>query len=180
MQNKNIIRPLLITLLILAVPFLAGLFTDQVAWDLGDFVVAGLLLFGAGLAIEITASRGGAIAYRAAIMMAIATTLLLVWMNLAVGIIGNENQPINLLYFGLVAIGLVSAFLVWFRPQKMSYIMFILAVGQMLVPLIALIFLPQVSWGEAGVVRIFVLNAFFATSFALSGFLFRQTRKPLN
>ncbi|MFA7395353.1 MAG: hypothetical protein WCZ69_02990, partial [Candidatus Paceibacterota bacterium] len=123
----------------------------------------------------ITANKGGTIAYRAAIMMAIATTLLLVWLNLAVGIIGNENQLINLLYFALVAVGLVSAFLVRFRPHKMSYIMFTLAVGQMLVPLITLIFLPQVSWGEAGVVRIFILNAFFASSFALSGFLFRQT-----
>lgn len=66
MQNKNIIRITLATTFILLLPLLAMQFTDEVAWDLADFAVAGALLFGAGLTYELVARKAGNIAYRAA------------------------------------------------------------------------------------------------------------------
>jgi hypothetical protein len=49
MQNKNIIRIVLATAFILLIPLLAMQFTDEVAWDLADFVIIGTLLLGTGL-----------------------------------------------------------------------------------------------------------------------------------
>jgi uncharacterized membrane protein len=61
-------------------------FTDEVNWTLLDFVVAGALLLGAGLAFEFFARRSRSTTYRAGIGIAIATFLLIVWLELAVGI----------------------------------------------------------------------------------------------
>jgi hypothetical protein len=48
-------------------------------------------------------------AYRAAVGVAIAAAFILVWMNLAVGIIGSEDNPANLMYGGVLAIGIIGA-----------------------------------------------------------------------
>jgi hypothetical protein len=52
--------------------------------------------------------------------------------------------------------------------------LFAAALVQMSVPVIALIVWPQISWGGAGLVGVFVLNAFFAVLFVVSGLLFRR------
>jgi hypothetical protein len=49
MQNKRIIIILLAMAFLLLLPLVAMQLTDEVAWDLDDFVVAGALLLGAGL-----------------------------------------------------------------------------------------------------------------------------------
>ncbi len=69
---------------ILLLPLLVMQITDEVVWDLADFAVAWTLLVGAGLTYKLVARKMGNIAYRAAVGVAVATALLLVWMNLAV------------------------------------------------------------------------------------------------
>lgn len=44
---------------VLMVPLVAMLVTDQVAWSLGDFVVAGVFLAVIGIAVELAARRAG-------------------------------------------------------------------------------------------------------------------------
>ena len=95
MKNKNIIRIALVTAFILLMPLVAMQFSAEVDWNLFDFVVAGTLLFGSGLTYELIASKAGNTAYRAAVGVAVAAALLLVWINLAVGIIGSEDNPVN-------------------------------------------------------------------------------------
>ncbi|MFQ5675342.1 MAG: hypothetical protein ACE5G1_05545, partial [bacterium] len=85
---------------ILLLPLLAMQITDEVVWDLADFAVAGALLVGTGLMYELTARKAGNIAYRAAVGFTLAAALLIVWINLAVGIIGTEDNPANLMYIG--------------------------------------------------------------------------------
>ena len=178
MQNitKRLIVWAAVVALILLVPLNAMQFTEEVNWDLFDFVFAGTLLFGTGLAYELVARKGGTAAYRAAVGIACAATLLLVWVNAAVGIIGNEGNPANLMYFGVIAVGIISAFIARLEPRGMARALFVTALAQMLVPVIALIIWPPqiTSWGAAGVVGVFVLNAFFATLFAGSALLFRR------
>ncbi len=48
-------------------------------------------------------------AYRFAVGVALAAAFLLVWMNLAVGLIGSEDNPANLMYFGVLAVGFIGA-----------------------------------------------------------------------
>ncbi|MEP0949751.1 MULTISPECIES: hypothetical protein [Cyanophyceae] len=179
MQNKNIIYLALGTASILLLPLLAMLFTDQMVWDLIDFIVAGALIFGTGLAYELVAKKGGTMAYRVAVGIALAAAFLLVWMNLAVGIIGSEDNPVNLMYFGVLAIGILGATMARFRPQGMARTLITTALAQALVPVIALIInKPQVTSVEAsmGVLGVLGLNAFFVMMFIGSALLFRRSR----
>jgi hypothetical protein len=165
--------------LILTVPLVAMQFTDEVVWTLFDFIFAGTLLFGTGLAYELVARKGGTIAYRAAVGLALAAALLLIWINGAVGIIGSENNPANLMYGGVLVVGIIGAIIARLQPQGMTRTLFAMAIAQMLVPVIALaIAKPQVTMEPPGVVGVFVLNAFFAMLFVASALLFRHASAP--
>ena len=72
---------------ILLLPLLAMQFTDEVVWDLTDFAVAGALLFGAVLTYELLARTVDKIVYKVAAGVAVMAVLLLVWIQLAVGLI---------------------------------------------------------------------------------------------
>lgn len=148
--------------------------------DDGDLVGAlclGMLpviVIGAFIAFKETKSRPAA--YRWAIAVALTTVFLLVWMNGAVGIIGNEANPANLMYFGVLAVGIIGALISRFQPYWMARTFFMMALAQALVPVIALIIWPPqvISWGEAGVFGVFLLSVFFAMLFIVSAFLFRR------
>jgi hypothetical protein len=80
--------------LMLLLPWVAMQFTDEVNWSVTDFLVAGALIAGTGLAFELAAGTTANHAYRAAVGLALAAVFLLIWLNLAVGIIGTEDgQP---------------------------------------------------------------------------------------
>jgi hypothetical protein len=172
-QNKNIIRIALATAFILLLPLLAMQITDEVVWDLADFVFAGALLFGTGLMYELGARKGGTIAYRAAVGVALAAALLLVWVNLAVGIIGNEENPANLAYFGVLAVGFIGAIIARFQPQGMARALFATAIAQALVAVVALIAGMHQS-PTSSVSEILTLNGFFVALWVGSALLFRR------
>lgn len=173
-MTKNILRLALVTACLLMIPLVAMQFTTEVNWTLFDFVFAGTLIFGTGLAYEFLASRGGTVAYRVAVGVALATAFLLIWVNAAVGIIGDGDlDSPNGLYVGVLAIGFFGALIARFHPRGMSYTLFATAIAQLAVPVIALfIWSPQeFSWAP-GVFQVFVLNACFAMLFVVSGLLF--------
>ena len=116
------------------------------------------------------------VTYKFAIGLALITAFLLVWINGAVGIIGNENNPANLMYIGVLAVGLIGTLIARFRPYGMARALFATAIVQVLVPAIALVIEnPQTtSWGGSGVFGVFVLNTFFVMLFILSALLFRH------
>ncbi|MCH8913537.1 MAG: hypothetical protein IIA33_08235 [Planctomycetes bacterium] len=173
MQNKSIIRIVLATAFILLLPLLAMQFTDEVVWDLADFAVAGVLLFGTGLTYELIARKAGPIAHRAAVGVAVAAALLLVWINLAVGIIGNEGNPANLMYIGVLVVGIIGALIARFQPHGMARALFATALAQMLVAVIAL----AARLGTSGPVwprDVLIATGFFATLWLGSALLFRR------
>ena len=169
--------------LILIVPLVAMQFTDEVAWDETDFIVAGALLFGTGLAYELVARKGSTIAYRAAVGLALVAALLLVWMNLAVGLIGSEDNPANLLYGGVLVVGIFGAIIARFRPNGLSRVLFATSIAQASVPVIALIiFRPSVTSVEEflGTLGVFAVNALFVVLFVGSALLFRRAARKHN
>jgi hypothetical protein len=171
MQNKNIIRIALVTACVLLLPLLAG-----APWTLSDFVAAGVLLFGTGLAYELISRNGSAIEYRAAVGIACATALLLVWMNLAVGLIGSEDNPANVMYGGVLAVGFLGAITARFQPRGMARTMVATAIAQSLVPMIAMtIWRPPI---DSGLVQVLGVNAFFIVLWVASAILFRQAAGP--
>ena len=184
MMQKNLIRIAIVVGLILLVPLLGNHFIDGWNWDLFDFVWAGTLLFGTGLTYELVARKGGTIAYRAAVGIACAAGLLLVWVNAAVGIIGDG--PVNLMYFGVLAVGFIGAFIARLQPRGMALALFATAVAQMLVPVIALV-IWKAGWQDLlihpnsanppfdpGIAPVFGLNAFFSALWVVSALLFRH------
>lgn len=137
--HRAAVRIVLATAFILLLPLLAKQVTNEVAWDPGDFAVAGTLLMGTGFAYERVAKKVVGNMYRAAAGVALVTALLTLWINLAVGIIGTEGNPANLIYGGVLAVGVIGALISRFQPHGMSRALFATALAQALVAVIVLI-----------------------------------------
>ena len=175
MQYKNVIRIALATAFILLLPWLAMQFTDEVVWSVTDFAVAGVLLFGAGLAYELVAKKGRNLAYQAAVGVAVAAALVLVWLSLGVGIIGQDGDPANLMYFGVLAIGITGAFVARLQPHGMARALFATALAQALIAAVALVVGLGYPW--SGPLEIVLLNGFFVALFVGSAWLFRRAAR---
>jgi hypothetical protein len=170
------LAPWALAALILLLPFLAMAFTDQVAWDGTDFALMGAILFGACGAYELASRMTAPSAYRTAVAVAIVTALFLVWMNLAVGVIGSEDDPANLMYGGVIAILSVGSLAVRFRPSGMARVLGATALAQATAGAIALI----AGWGSYGANWprvIVVLSAGFAGLWLAAAWLFRKAAR---
>ncbi|MBX3244372.1 MAG: hypothetical protein KF685_07930 [Acidobacteria bacterium] len=88
-NNFRLFGILFIAAVLLSVPFVAMQFTGEVKWGIFDFIVAGILLFGSGLAIEMALRIVTGFWTRIAACAAILLLLLIVWAELAVGIFGT-------------------------------------------------------------------------------------------
>lgn len=174
---KSVTRVALATGLLLLIPLTAKLFIAEMAWSVGDFVAAGILLFGAGLTFVLIARMSDSTAYRLAVGVAVAAGLLLVWANLAVGLVGSEDNPANLLYLGVLAVALIGAFVARFRPLGMSNAMFAASLTYIVVTAVALfVWTPTGVAAEPRVklLNVLVANGAFAAIWAVSGWLFRR------
>lgn len=170
MRKKNIVRVVLATALLLLVPLVAMQFTDEASWSLFDFAVAAVLLIGTGLAYELIASRAGHGVHKLAVASAVGTGLLLVWVNLAVGIIGSEDNPANLMYFAVLAVGVIGAIIARFEPRGMARAMFATALAQALVALITVV--AGITTGAA-LTKTLLVDSFFIALWLGSALLFR-------
>lgn len=174
MRTKSLLPVFFVPILILLIP--AGAMLCNVegwAWGGGSFVVAWALLTGVGLAFKVVTRNAGGRAYRVAAGIALATGFFLIWINLAVGFIGSEDNPANLLYGGVLAVGIVGAMFARLEPRGMARALFATAFAQFLVPVVALVFWP--SDFSPGFTRIFVLNAIFALLFTSAAMLFQYS-----
>ena len=88
--SQRRVRLILIsTICILSIPFVAMQFTQEVSWSIMDFAIAGILLVGTGLLLEVTFRMTAKKTLRILIAIAIVLLLLLIWAELAVGIFGT-------------------------------------------------------------------------------------------
>lgn len=161
-------------ILLLATPFVAMRFTSEVNWSPGDFIFAGGLLAVIGGALELAVRASANHSYRIASGLALLGTLFVVWVNLAVGIVGSEHHPANLLFFGALLVGIVGSLIARFRAAGMAITMVATAVSLWLAFAVAA-FAPSdeplVSHGVE-----FVGTSLFALLFLGSAALFRAAR----
>jgi hypothetical protein len=169
---KSAVGVALATAFILLLPLLAMQFTDEVLWGRADFAIAGGLLFGAGPTYQLVARKGGNIAYRSAVGVALAAAFILVWLSLGVGIIGNDGDPANLMYFGVLAVGITGAIIARLQPHGMARALVATALAQALVAGVALIAGLRLPW--SGALELTLLNGFFVALFVGSAWLFRR------
>jgi hypothetical protein len=177
MKTKSLIPVLLVPSGILLIPAAAMILEfEGWAWSTADFVIFWVVIAGTVLAYHLLASRATGTAYRVAAAVGVTAGLLLVWINGAVGLIGSEENPANLMYGGVLGVGVIGAVLARLEPVGMSRALFATALVQFMVPVIALVvhgadFTP-------GVAQVFTLNSFFVLLFIVSGLLFRQAGIP--
>jgi CHASE2 domain-containing sensor protein len=104
--------------------------------------------------------------------VALGAAFLLVWLSLGVGIIGADGDRANLMYFGVLAVGILGALIARFRPQGMARALVATALAQALVAVIALVLGLGDPWSPPA--EIVALNGFFIALFAGSAWLFRR------
>lgn len=157
--------------LLLLLPGVAMRFTEEMAWGPADFALFGAMLFAACGTYELAARLTGNKAYRAAVGVALASAFILVWMNLAVGIIGSEENPANLMYGGVLAVGLMAALLARFQPRGMARALVGTALAQAVVAVIAL----SAGWGNT--LGLTILTGLFVALWLTSARLFRKAAR---
>lgn len=168
-------RIVLLTAGILLVPLLAMQFSTEVVWTFSDFVAMGALLLGAGFAYRLAARTSGSTTYRLAFGITIACAFLLVWINLAVGIIGSEDEPANAMYFGVLGVGLVGSLLARLRPAGMARTLWAMALAHALVGTIAIA--GGLGGEAAGPMELLGLTALFVAPFAAAATLFGEAAR---
>lgn len=162
------------TVLLLMVPLIAMQFTPEVNWSVSDFIVMGSLIFGTGVLIMLALRSAEHLAYRAGLIIMIGASFLMIWVNLAVGLIGSGPNPGNLLYAGVIVVLLIGIYISKFKAAGMERTMFATALALVVLAGVALLLnIPDTS-----VMEIISINAFFATPFIVSGLLFRYAAQP--
>ena len=175
LAKKRLIGWIVFVVCALLIPFIAMQFTDEIKWDLTDFLLMGIVLCGIGFAYELIALKSKKTTYRMAFIIGLLGAFLLFWVNGAVGLIGSENQDANLLYGAVFIVGLFGSLISRFKANGMSITLLVVAIVQMMVPITALFIWPpsEISWAPS-VIGVFLLSGFFAFLFYVSSLLFKN------
>lgn len=154
--------------ILLTLPAVAMQFDSGVDWSAGDFVFAAIAFGIVGGLLELTARASASLAYRIGAAVALATAFLTIWITLAVGIIGAEDDPRNLAYFGVVGIGACSAVTALGNPRALARAMRATAGVQLLIGLLHLTGTAQ---------QAVMIDGFFAMTWFVSGALFARAAR---
>ena len=141
-------------------------------WDLLDILVfSGMIAVVA--TIIVVARRARSASYRIAVTIAALGAFAMVWVNGAVGIIGNEDNDANLLFFGVLAVAALGAAIARFRARGMAIALYTTAAAQVAIAVYAI----TMQLGAAGPIwprDILMLTAFFTAVWLMSGWLFNR------
>ncbi|AMU90910.1 hypothetical protein ATM17_17965 [Sphingopyxis macrogoltabida] len=122
---------------LLLLPFVAMQFTDAVDWSAGDFIFAGVMFAIVGGVLEVAVHSSDRIAYRLGTGIALLAGFLLVWINGAVGIIGDEGNPANLMFGGVLLVAIAGAVGAGARAAGLARAMAAAALAQLVVGVVA-------------------------------------------
>jgi hypothetical protein len=159
--------------ILLLLPLAAMQFSTEVDWSFSDFVVMGALLGGSGLVLELMTRKATSLSYRFGMTVAVAASFLLIWVNLAVGFLGDESNPANLMFLGVIGIAIAGSIAARSRPGAMARTMLAAAGAQVLAGAIGL----GAGWaspGNQGVYEVVLGTSLFTPLWLLSACLFRK------
>ena len=88
-MNLKIIKRALSPLLLLFIPLIGNLFSNQVNWSLFDFMVIGILLVLAGLSIHFILDKIRNKTLRIVPIIFVIIIILMIWAELAIGVFGS-------------------------------------------------------------------------------------------
>jgi hypothetical protein len=154
-------------------PLAAMQFTREVNWTPSDFVFAIVMIGGVGLLFELAVRASASRAYRGGAALGLAAAFLLIWINGAVGIIGNEGNPRNLVFLAIIAMAIAGSIVAGGKATLMARAMAVAAAAQALVGLV--VFASDAGASEPpGALGLLILIEFFAGMWAASALLFRR------
>jgi hypothetical protein len=107
--------------------------------------------------------------------LSIVASILLIWLSLGVGIIGSDGDPANIMYFGVIAVGIIGAIIARGKPLGMARTLIAMALAQALITVIALVGKLGLPW--SGPLELIVLNGFFFAMFIGSAWLFQRSAR---
>jgi len=105
-------------------PLVAMQFTNEVNWDETDFIFAAVIFGIVGGLIELAVRKSANWYFRFGSMFAVLAGFMVIWSNLAVGMIGNEDNPVNLWFGAVLMIAITGSILSRFRLHIMATAMF--------------------------------------------------------
>jgi hypothetical protein len=169
---RSVLIVLAVTMLLLLVPFIAMQFTNEVRWSGGDFLLMGLLISGTGMAYVLLTRTTANRTYRFAVAAALGTTFLLIWANLAVGLIGGGPHLDNLMYGVVPLVVMIGILRSRFRAAGMERSMYATALSLIVLMAIALLAGMQ-HYPGSSVGEILSVNGIFIALYLLAAGLFR-------
>lgn len=161
---------------LLIAPAVAMRFTAEVQWTAFDFVFAAALLYGTAGLIDLAVRKGGNTAYRFGAGLAVLVSFLLVWINGAVGVIGSEDNPANLMFIGIILVAIAGAVIARFEARGMARAMLVAFALNAAIAVAA----PVFGWGAdepPGTIGLVMLIAVFAAMWGLSSALFAKAAR---
>lgn len=155
---------------LLLLPLVAMQFTSEAQWTIGDFVFAGTLIGGVGLAFEYATKIAPDRIYLLGFAMTLALTFLLVWINAAVGIIGSAGNDVNFYYVFVLLIGILVGLIGHFRAGALALATAATAIAQALLTAVALV----AGWDEteSPALELLALNGIFIGGWLFAAVLF--------
>ncbi|WP_323760708.1 hypothetical protein [Maricaulis sp.] len=141
-------------------------------WTPLDFLVAAVLLACLGLAgwLLVSALRRPGSRQRLALGLVLLASLLMFWVNGAVGIVGSEQNDINMLYLLPIGAGAVGSAVVRLRPAAMAAIWALAGITVFVIGLAGLVTLAAVDG--------LILSTVFAGLYIVGAHWFRRAGQP--
>ena len=162
--RKTLLRVALVALGLLMVPLVASQVVEGWNWSPGSFVFAYVMFFGTSLAYALIARKMGAWAYKAGVGVALVAGFVMGWANMVH--MSESDNPAYAVYFGVLAVGGVGAWLARFEAGGMARALFAMAGVLTVVVAMEVMLAPSAAWGLGRFV--------FVALFAASGLLFRH------
>jgi hypothetical protein len=149
---------------------------DGWLWTPFDFVFAAVLLYGATGTADLAIRKGGSMAYRLGAGLAVLVSFLLIWVNGAVGVIGDEDNPANLMFIGIILVAAAGSVIARFQAGGMARAMLAACVLTAGIAAAA----PVFGWGAdepPGTAGLVTLIAAFAAMWGASAALFAKAER---
>jgi hypothetical protein len=177
MKNKDYLIVALVPLALLLIPFVGSRTVEGWNWTWSDFVMAWVVFTFTTFFYRLLATRKAAnFAYKAGAALAVLTGFLIIWITMAVQIIGDDN-PGNLLYLLTILGGFVGVGLARFQPAGLARVAFVMAAAVLVIPAVSVALWPADF--NPGYPRVQILTGCFTAMFAASGLLFRRAAGQL-
>lgn len=158
---------------LLTVPAIAMRFVPQAGfdWSAADFAVMGAMLAVACGGFELAMRASGSSLYRLGAVAALGTGFATLWANLAVGLVGDEGNPANLLFAGVLIVAVVGVLIARRRVAGLARAMLATAIVQLLAAGAAL---AATAAGPGRVVESVALLGIFPAGWLVAAWLFRR------